>query len=98
MKRETGLISALAFLLVTVPLMFTQDPRSQPSPAPRSDILGPQLIAWSQAQRPQPVPQPLPAAERFVPDQQSEPPNSPDDPSTAAATDSAKVHGHHREE
>jgi Protein of unknown function (DUF5818) len=70
MKRETSLLSALAFLLVTVPLMFTQDPRSQPSAALPSDILGPELIVWSQ--KPQPVPQPLPAAERSVPDQQPE--------------------------
>jgi uncharacterized protein DUF5818 len=72
MKREAGVLSALAFLFVTVPLMFTQDPRSQPSPALPSDILGPQLIVWSQAQKPQPVPQPLPVAERAVPDQQPE--------------------------
>lgn len=60
MKRETSLLSALAFLLVTVPAMFTQDPRSQPSPVLPPDILGTQLIVWSQAQQPQPVPQPLP--------------------------------------
>lgn len=80
MKRETSLLSALAFLLVTVPLMFTQDPRSQPSPALPADILGPQLIVWSQAQRPQPVPQPLLTSERPVPEQQSEQPNPADDP------------------
>jgi len=74
MKRETSLLSALAFLLVTVPLMFTQDPRSQPSPALPADILGSQLIVWSQAQKPQPVPQPLPAADRPVPEQQPEQP------------------------
>jgi hypothetical protein len=70
MKRETSLLSALAFLLVTVPLMFTQDPRNQPSPALPADILGPQLVVWSEAQKPQPVPQPLPAADRPVPEQQ----------------------------
>jgi hypothetical protein len=80
-KRETGLLSALAFLLVSVPLMFTQDPRSQPSPVPPSDILGPQLIVWSQAQKPQPVPQPLSAAERPVPDQRPGQPNTADNPS-----------------
>ncbi len=78
MKRETGLLSAVAFLLVTVPLMFTQDPRNQPSPALPSDILGPQLIVWSQTQKPRPVPQPLPAAERPIPDQQSEQPSPAD--------------------
>ena len=78
MKRETTLLSALAFLLVTVPLMFTQDPRNQPSPALPSDILGPQLVVWSQAQKPQPVPQPLPAADRPVPEQQPEQPTPVD--------------------
>lgn len=80
MKRETTLLSALAFLLVTVPLMFTQDPRSQPGPLFPSDILGPQLVVWSQAQKPQPVPQPLPAADRPLPEQQPEQPNPADNP------------------
>jgi hypothetical protein len=78
MKRETSLLSALAFLLVTVPLMFTQDPRNQPSPALPADILGPQLVVWSEAQKPQPVPQPLPAADRPVPEQQPEQPTPVD--------------------
>lgn len=78
MKRETSLLSALAFLLVTVPLMFTQDPRNQPSPALPADILGPQLVVWSQAQKPQPVPQPLPAADRPVSEQQPEQPTPVD--------------------
>jgi lipoprotein-anchoring transpeptidase ErfK/SrfK len=80
MKRETRLLSALAFLLVTVPAMFTQDPRSQPSPVLPANILGTQLIVWSEAQKPQPVPQPLPAAERPGPDQQPEQPNPAHNP------------------
>jgi hypothetical protein len=72
MKRETSLVSALGFLLVTAPLMVTQNPQSQPSPALPSDILGPQLIAWSQTQTPQPVPQPLPRRSVPQPDQQPE--------------------------
>jgi Protein of unknown function (DUF5818) len=56
-KRETSPLATLVFLLATLPLMFAQDPRTQPSPALPSDILGPQLIAWSQLQKPQPVPQ-----------------------------------------
>lgn len=77
MKRETSLLSTLAFLAVTVPLMLTQDVQGQASPAPASDILGPQLIVWSQMQKPQPVPQPL--TERAVPgpDQQPEQANPP---------------------
>jgi len=80
MKRETSLLSALAFMLLTVPAMFTQDPRSQPSPVLPADILGTQLIVWSQAQQPQPVPQPLPAAERRGPEQQPEQPNPAHNP------------------
>jgi hypothetical protein len=56
-KRETSPLAALVFLMVTLPLMFAQDPQTQPSPALPSDTLGPQLIAWSQLQKPQPVPQ-----------------------------------------
>ena len=59
MKR-TSLFAVLLFLFVTIPLALAQDLRSQPSPVLPSDILGPQLIAWSQLQKPQPVPQPLP--------------------------------------
>jgi hypothetical protein len=56
-KRETSPLATLVFLLATLPLMFAQDPQTQPSPALPSDTLGPQLIAWSQLQKPQPVPQ-----------------------------------------
>lgn len=80
MKRETSLLSALAFLFVTAPLMVTQNPQSQPSPALPSDILGPQLIAWSQTQTPQPVPQPLPRRSVPQPDQQPEGANPATDP------------------
>jgi hypothetical protein len=73
MKRETSLLASLIFLLVTGPLMFAQDPQTQPSPALPPDVLGPQLIAWSQLQKPQPVPQPLPPPDRPIqqPDSQS---------------------------
>lgn len=77
MKRETSLLSALAFLLVTAPLIFAQDVQSQPSPALPANILGPQLIVWSQMQKPQPVPQPLPGRAEPEPDQQPEQANPP---------------------
>jgi hypothetical protein len=64
MKRASRLLTAVGLLLGTVPLMSAQNPRSQPSPALPSDILGPQLIAWSQVQKPEPVPQPLPPPDR----------------------------------
>jgi hypothetical protein len=79
MKRETSLLAMLIFLLGTIPPMLAQDLQDQPSPALPSDILGPQLIAWSQLQKPQPVPQPLPLPDRPIsqPAQQTQPTNPP---------------------
>lgn len=78
MKRETSLLGilVLVFLLTTLPLMFAQDPQIQRSPALPSDLLGPQLIAWSQLQKPQPVPQPLPPPDRPIQQPDLQPPNS----------------------
>ena len=70
MKRASWW-AAFVFLLATSPVMLSQVLQSKPSPAPPSEILGPQLIAWSQMQKPQPVPEPLPPPDRPV--QQSEP-------------------------
>lgn len=83
MKRETSPLATLVFLLATLPLMFAQDPQTQPSPALPSDTLGPQLIAWSQLQKPQPVPQlPLqPDRPLQQPDvQQAKPPTQQEQP------------------
>ena len=54
MKRATSLWLPLA-LLLTAPLVLAQDQQS-PSPYP-SDILGPQLIAWSEQHKPLPIPE-----------------------------------------
>lgn len=77
MKRETSLLALLIFLLGTVAPMLAQDPQSQPSLALPSDIIGVQLIAWSQLQKPQPVPQPLPPPDQPISPsaQQTQPPN-----------------------
>jgi hypothetical protein len=49
------------FLLASASFALAQDAQ-KPSPVPPSDILGPQLIAWSQLQQPQPMQQePLPS-------------------------------------
>jgi hypothetical protein len=80
MKRETSFLATLVFLSGTVPLMLAQDLHSQPNPVLPSDILGPQLIAWSQLQKPQPVPQPLPPPDRPIqqqPDQEGQQPANP---------------------
>jgi len=76
-KRETSPLATLVFLLVTLPLMFAQDPQTQPRPTLPSDILGPQLIAWSQLQKPQPVPQLLLQPDRPVQQPDVQPANPP---------------------
>ena len=58
MKRATSLLAAS--VLSIVPFTLAQDLQNQPTPPLTSDILGPELIVWSQFQKPQPVPQPLP--------------------------------------
>ena len=83
MKRRTSLVSTLMFLTATWPAMLAQDIKSQPSPVLPSDILGPQLIAWSQMQKPQPIPQPMTSPGR--PSQQAEQ-QPPQPPSPAAQT------------
>ena len=79
MKRETSLLAMLIFLWGSFLPMLAQDLQARPSPALPSDILGPQLIAWSQLQKPQPVPQPLPPPDRPTSQaaQQTQPTNPP---------------------
>ena len=58
MKRETTLAIVLAALLTAVPVMFAQyqgDDQGRPAPPAPSDVIGTQLIAWSELQEPQPV-------------------------------------------
>ena len=70
MTRETSSLAAFALLALAAPLMLSQDLQRKPSPTPPSEILGPQLIAWSQMQKPQPVPAPLPPPDRPVQSEQ----------------------------
>src|ERR1700719_4582035 len=49
-------------MLVTIALLFSgvslaQELAARPAPSTGDGILGPQLIAWSEMQKPQPVPQ-----------------------------------------
>jgi len=87
MKRETSLLAVLIVLLGSVPPMLAQDLQRQPSPALPSDILGPQLIAWSQLQKLQPVPQPLPSPDPPIsqPAQETQPTNPPAEEQRPAA-------------
>ncbi|MGC2647043.1 MAG: hypothetical protein WA261_12265, partial [Candidatus Sulfotelmatobacter sp.] len=78
MRRETSLFLTLGLLSTIAPPIFAQDLQGQPDPVPPSSIIvGPQLIAWSELQKPQPVelPQRKPAEQRNQPDQKpTEPP------------------------
>jgi hypothetical protein len=87
-KRETSCLATFVFVLATLPLVFAQDPQTQPRPALPSDILGPQLIVWSHLQKPQPLPQPLPPPDRPIQqqDQQSANPPAPQEQRPATAT------------
>jgi hypothetical protein len=51
MKRR---LLSILLVIGSASFLFAQDAH-KPSPVPPSDILGPQLIAWSQLQHPQPV-------------------------------------------
>jgi len=59
MKRKTGLLLSFGFLAVMASPVFAQDIQNRPSPVEPSNVLGPQLIAWSEIQKPQPIPEPV---------------------------------------
>jgi hypothetical protein len=83
-KRRISLVSSLMFLSATWPALLAQDVKSQPNPVLPSDILGPQLIAWSQMQKLQPIPQPMPSPGR--PSQAEQQPPQPDSPAAQTFT------------
>ncbi len=61
MNRKASALPTLLFLLALAISAFGQMPQMLPSPPiPSNNVLGPQLIVWSQTEQPQPVPQPLP--------------------------------------
>lgn len=63
----------IAAVLALSPLTFCQDTPKEAGPVLPADIVGPQLIMWSELQKPQPVPQPLPPPEK--PDQSDQQPS-----------------------
>lgn len=68
MRRETSLFLTLGLLSAIAPPIFAQDLQGRPDPVPPSTVLvGPQLIAWSELQKPQPVQQPV--EQRYQPSQ-----------------------------
>jgi hypothetical protein len=84
MRRETSLFLTLGLLSAIAPPIFAQDLQGQPDPVPPSRVIvGPQLIAWSELQKPQPVerPEQKPAEHRNQPNQKpTEPPAQSTEP------------------
>lgn len=77
MSRKTSMLVPIGFLIALAAPVFGQGPQTQPSLAlPAANVLGPQLIVWSQAQQPRPVPQPLPDP----PEQQAQQPGQSANP------------------
>jgi hypothetical protein len=67
MKRTLGLLVTVGLLsipLLSIPEILTAQEMQTPIPPSSEDILGPQLIVWSQQQEPQPVPLPAPQREK----------------------------------
>jgi hypothetical protein len=56
------------FLVVASTSFLVAQEAQKPSPVPPSDILGPQLIAWSQLQQPQPMQQGEQSSSQTQPD------------------------------
>ncbi len=73
MEKRASLSLIAAFLSSAVWAQSSN--RESSNPALPGDILGPQLVAWSQMQTPHPVPQPLPGTKR--PDPQAPVPSNP---------------------
>ena len=69
-------------LLASCPLLaIAQQDSLRSNPSLPADVLGPQLIMWTQMQKPQPLPQPLPPPERA--DQPQASPHSDSAPTQA---------------
>jgi hypothetical protein len=70
MKRETSLFLTLGLLSAIAPPIFAQDLPGQPDPVPPPSIIGPQLIAWSELKKPQPIMHPKPRSADVEPSNQ----------------------------
>ena len=72
MKPQTWTLTVLAVLLALELAAFAQDQSSLPGFSVDPSSLGSSLILWSEMQRPEPVPQPLPARPAPLPDPPAE--------------------------
>lgn len=91
MKRETGWAFFLYLLSMMIPLALpqltsAQDGQSRPGPVAPSDVLGSQLIAWSEVQKPQPIQQAKPALNRPEPQSDRQPAQTANGSSDPGAT------------
>lgn len=62
-----------ASLLLLSPFLGAQQVVQQPNPQLPPSVLGPQLVAWSELQKPHPIPQPVPPPLPDPPAQQQPP-------------------------
>ena len=77
MKRETSLFLTLGLLSAIASPIFAQDLPGQPDPVPPPSTIGPQLIAWSELKKPQPIMHPKPASADAEPSHQKAEPQLP---------------------
>ena len=77
--RKSTILATVTALLIFASIGWAQN-ASEPIPDATPDILGPQLIAWTQMQQPKPVPPPEPLPERQpeAPPQAQQPAQPPD--------------------
>jgi hypothetical protein len=62
MRRKILVAAAVMAFLIFAPVVFGQDDRGQPDPPASNEIIGPQLIAWSDLQEPKPLSPSVPAS------------------------------------
>ncbi len=92
MNRTTGLLACALFVIVST--VFAQQPAPQ---TPEDAYSSRELIAWSQLQKPQPAPQPLPPRDTPIPqpeqpqDQQSKLPADPQNQQEPAQSFTGKI-------
>ena len=87
MRRTSVFLTAA--LLALSPLAFSQDVPQPATPLPAA-FVGPQLIMWSELQKPQPIPEPLPPPEKPDQDQSGQQPSQqqPGQPEPATSSQS----------
>jgi hypothetical protein len=94
MRRETSLFLTLGFLSAIAPPIFAQDLQGRPDPVPPSNVIvGPQLIAWSELQKPQPVEQP----EQKPAEHTDQPKQNAAEPTASSAQQTHSVTGNQKE-